>query len=95
MSSDNAQTKCAFFASRDEINGIFIKKNIFFLLYIFNCDRFFALNGVMQVRTLPHINDDVAECAMSAKTETIGAGVEKVKFSAKSRQFYYQNFLGI
>ena len=33
--------------------------------------HFFALNEVLHVRTLRHINDDDAECAMSAKTETI------------------------
>ena len=34
-----------------------------------------------------HINDDVVQCAMKAKTETTGAGVEKVKVSANPSNF--------
>ena len=51
-----------FFASLDEINGIFIKKNEFSFYYIqlFKGYRFFALNDVIHVCTLRHINDDVA-----------------------------------
>ena len=45
---------------------------------------FFALNDVIHVHTIRHINDDVALCAMPAKTETIGAGVEKVKILVNS-----------
>ena len=50
-----------FLASRDEINGIFIPKIwIFFLLYtILSVTYFFAVNDVIHVRTLHHINDDV------------------------------------
>ena len=39
----------------------------------------FYTYDVICVRTLRHINDDVAECAMSAKTKTTGAGEEIVK----------------
>ena len=56
--------------------------NFLFIIYNFKRDRLFALNDVIYVRTLRHINDDVALCAMSTKTETIGAGVEKVKIAA-------------
>ena len=54
--------KYAFFASLNEINGIFIPKNLNFLFIIYNFkgDRFFALNDVIHVLTLRHINDDVA-----------------------------------
>ena len=38
---------------------------------------YFALNDAILVRKLRHINDDVASCAMSAETETIGAVVAK------------------
>ena len=48
----------------------------------FKRDRVFALSDVIQSHTLCHINDDVEQCAMLAKTETIGAGVEEVKISA-------------
>ena len=57
--------------------------------------RFFALNAVIQVYTLSHINDDIALCTMSAKTETIGAGVEKVKFSANPDNLITKIFLAI
>ena len=50
--------KYLFFASQDEINGIFT--TIFFIIFNFKHDRFFALNDVIRVRTLHHINDDVA-----------------------------------
>ena len=58
----NAYKYLHFLASRDEINGIFMEKNwIFFLLYtILSATDFFALNDVIYVRTLRHINDDVA-----------------------------------
>ena len=42
------------------------------------------MTSYMFVHTLRHINNDVAKCAMSAKTETIGVGVEKEKISANS-----------
>ena len=32
----------------------------FYYIYNFYCDRFFALNDVLHVRTLRHINDDFA-----------------------------------
>ena len=38
-----------------------------------------AVNDVIHIRTLCHITDDVALCTMTAKTENIRAGVEKVK----------------
>ena len=50
----------------------------FFIIYNFKCDIFFALNDVIHVRTLRHINNDITKCAMSKKNETIGAEVEKV-----------------
>ena len=56
---------------------------------------FFALNDVIHVDTLRHINDDVAQRAMSAKTETIGAGVEKVKISANPDKFITKIFFAI
>ena len=38
----------------------------------------FALNDAIHNRTLRHINDDVALCAMSGKSETgVGAGVDE------------------
>ena len=55
--------------------------NFLFIICNFKRDRFFALNDIIHVHTLHNINDDVALCVMSAKTEAIGAGVEKVKFS--------------
>ena len=55
----------------------------------------FALNDVIQFSTLCHINDDVAFCAMTAKTETIGAGVEKVKISANPENFMTKIVLAI
>ena len=54
---------------------------------------FFALNDGIHVRKLRHINDDVAKCAMLAKTETIGRGVEKVKISANPENFITKSFL--
>ena len=50
-----------------------------------------AVNDVINVRTLCHINDDIAKCTMTAKTETIRPGVEKVKISANPDNLYYQN----
>ena len=47
----------------------------------------FALNGVKYVRTLRHIKYGASNCAMSAKTKTIGTGVEKSENFSKSRQF--------
>ena len=51
-----------FLALRDEINGIYSFQNFeFFLLYtILSVTDFFALNDALHVRTLRHINDDVA-----------------------------------
>ena len=52
-----------FLASRDEINGIFITKNLceFSFYYVqFLALQSFALNDVIHVHTLHHINDDVA-----------------------------------
>ena len=46
---------------------------------ILSVSEFFALRDVLQVNTLRHINDDVAKCTRMDKTETKGAGVEKVK----------------
>ena len=76
--TSEATNEIYFLASRGAINGIFIPKEF----YTFKRDRFLALNDVIHVHTLRHINDDVAKCAMSAKTETIGVGVEKEKISA-------------
>ena len=62
----SSEAKNAYFmsdeASRDEINGIFIQKKLNFpsIIYNFKGDRSFALNDVIHVRTLRHINDDVA-----------------------------------
>ena len=56
---------------------------------------FFILYDVIHARTLRHINDDVASCAMSAKTETIGAGVETEKISAIPGNFITKIFLAI
>ena len=85
------------YISLNEINGIFIPKiRIFFLLYtILRGIDFFALNDVIHILTLPHINDDIAYCAMSAKTETIGAGVEKVIISENPDKLITKIFLGI
>ena len=49
----------------------------------------------MHVGTLRDIYDDVAYCVMSAKTETTGAGVEKVKISANPYNFISKIFLAI
>ena len=46
-------------------------------------------------RALRPINDDISECAMSAKTKTTGAGVEKVKISANPDNFITKIFLVI
>ena len=74
-------------------------KNLNFLFNIYNFKRvrFFALNNVTlnYVHTLRHINDNVAQCAMLAKTETIGAGVEKVKISANPDNLITKIFLAI
>ena len=52
--------KFAFFASRDEINSIHSKNlNFLFIIYNFKRNRFLALNDIINVRTLRHINDDV------------------------------------
>ena len=56
--------------------------------------NFYALNDVLHVRTLRHINNAFAQHAMSAKTETIG-GVEKVKISANHDKSITKIFLGI
>ena len=56
---------------------------------------FFALNGVIHVRTLRHINDDIALHEMSAKTEIIEAGEEKVKISANPDKLITNVFLAI
>ena len=44
--------------------------------------QIFILYDVIHVRALRHNDDYVALCAMSVKTETTGAGVEKGKISA-------------
>ena len=51
------------------------KKNFLIIIYTLGVTDVFALYKVKRVRTLRHINNDVAKCALSAKTETIGAGV--------------------
>ena len=86
-----------FLASRDEINGIFIPKIwIFFLLYtILSVTDFFAVNDVIHVRTLRHFNADVASCTMTAETESIRAGVERVKISTNLDNFITKIFLAI
>ena len=55
---------------------IFIQKILNFLsiIYNFKRDKFFALNDIIHIHTLRHIN--------LAKTETVGAGAEKVKITA-------------
>ena len=68
-----------------------LKMNFLFIIYNYKRGWYFAQNDVIHVRTLCHINDDVALCAMTAKTETIGAGVEKVKIFSKSWKCYNQN----
>ena len=57
--------------------------------------QIFVLYDVIHVRTLRHIDDDVALCAMSVKTETTGTGVEKVKISAKRDNLITKIFLAI
>ena len=49
----------------------------------------------MHVRTLRHINDEVALCTMMAKAKTIRAGVEKVKISASPDNLVSKMFLAI
>ena len=56
---------------------------------------YFARNNVIHVCTLRHINDDVAQCAMTAKTETIGVGVEKTKISANPDKIITKIILAI
>ena len=64
-------------------------------MYLFKCIEFYAVNVVIHVRILRHINDDVAQCTMTAKTETIRAGVEKVKISANPDNLITKMFLAI
>ena len=86
-----------FLASRDEINGIFMTNIwIFFSLYtILSRTDFYALYDVIRGRTLGHINYDVWWCEMSAKAETIGAGVEKIKISADCDNLITKVFFAI
>ena len=51
-----------FLASQDEISGIINSKNLnfLFIIYNFKLGRYFALNDVILVHTLRHMNDDVA-----------------------------------
>ena len=88
--TSEATNEIYFPALRGAINGI-----IPFEFYTFKRDRFFALNDVIHVHTLRHINDDVAKCAMLAKTETIRVGVEKEKISANSDNLITKIFLVI
>ena len=53
------------------------------------------LYDVIHIRTLRHINDDFAQCAILAKTETTEAGVEKVKISANHVNFINKILLAI
>ena len=69
--------------------------NFLFIIYNFKRNRFFALNDVIHVRTLRHINDDIALCTMTAKTETIREAVEKVKISANPDNLITKIFLAI
>ena len=67
----------------------------FYYIQILSVTDFCVVNDVIHVRTLCHINDDVAYCTMTAKTETISAGVEKVKISANPENLIAKIFLGI
>ena len=58
--------------SRDDINGLILSKNLNFLFIIYNFKR---------TRFL-HLMATLHNVQMMAKTETIGAGEEKVKISA-------------
>ena len=66
--------------------------NFLFIIYNFKSDRFFALYDVIHVCTLRCIVDDIALCAMSTKTETTGARVEKVRISANLDYFIKMKF---
>ena len=61
----SSEAKNAYFMSCKAMNEIYIfslheMKLMAFHSKNLNCDRFFALNDVIQVHTLRHINDDVA-----------------------------------
>ena len=87
-----------FISSSEAKNANFINGenlNFLFIIYNFKCDRFFVLYDFIHFRTLRPINDDISECAMSAKTKTTGAGVEKVKISANPDNFMTKIFLVI
>ena len=62
---------------------------------ILKCDRFFALNDVIHICTLRHINDEVAYCVMLVKTDTTAEGVEKVKISVDPDKLITKIFLAI
>ena len=50
-----------FISSSEAKNTYFMSGDEFlFIIYNFKLDRFFALNDVIHVHTLRHINDDVA-----------------------------------
>ena len=57
--------------------------------------RISAVNDAIHVRTLRHINADVAQCTMTAKTETLRAGVEKVRISTNPDNLITKMFLAI
>ena len=69
--------------------------NFLFIIYHFKRNRFFAVNDVIHVRTLRHINNDVASHTMTAETETIRAGAKKVKISANPDNLITKMFLAI
>ena len=53
----SSEAKNAYFMSGKSMNE---NLNFLFIIYNFKCDRLFALNDVIHIRTLRHINDDVA-----------------------------------
>ena len=59
----------------------FQKLNFLFIIYNSKRDRFLCTD-VVHVRTLVHINYDVAQCAMSTKTETTGSQQKSGKLKA-------------
>ena len=71
--------------------------NYLFIIDLYNLSLIycFALYDVIHGRTLRHINDDDAYCAMTAITEILAPGIEKVKNSAKSDNLINKSILAI
>ena len=69
--------------------------NFLLIIYNFKRDRYFALNDVIHVRTLRHINDDIAStCNVGQNWNHMSRSRESKNFS-KSSHSNYQNFLAI